>query len=108
LHLNVMSMDYELAAFFLFVAVVAFMLHWRSRRFLLVSFGVPVLCSVASLWCDAWIRNYEVNVAWAPFVLIWLYAYALPTTLVVGLAFLILRSRCATRKPAKMSVADEL
>jgi hypothetical protein len=101
-----MRMDYGLAAFFVFAAVVAFMLHWLCRRFLVVSFGGAALCSVAAFWYSAWIVNYEVNFAWVPFVLIWLYVYALSVTLVVGLPFLVLRSRCATRKPAKMHIAD--
>jgi hypothetical protein len=61
------------------------------------------------MWYSAWIVNYEVNFAWVPIVLIWLFVYALSVTLVVGLPFLLLRrSRRATRTPAKMDIADEL
>jgi hypothetical protein len=106
---DVRLMDYGLGAFFIFVAAVAFMLHWLSRRFLVVSIGGAVLCSVVALWYSAWVANYEVNFGWVPIMLIWLFVYALPVTLVVGLPFLALRgSRYGTRKPVKAGVMDEL
>jgi biotin transporter BioY len=102
-------MDKELAAYFIFAAVVAFMLHLLSRRFFLVSLGGPVLCSVVGLWYYSWVANFNVNIAWAPFVVVWLFVDALPVTLVVGLPFLMLRrSRRIVRKTAKGTVADEL
>jgi hypothetical protein len=117
-------MDYGLAAFFIFVAIVALVLHSLSRRFLVVHCGETLLslacflvvsilgaalCSVGALWYYAWIANYEVKVSWVPVVLVWLYIYALPVFLVVGLPFLLIRQpRRSTRKPAKMDIADEL
>ena len=100
-------MDYELAAYFIFVAVVGFVLHSLSRRFFVVSLGGAVFCSVVTLlWHSAW---YKVKVGWVPVLLVVMAVYALPVTIVVGLPFVMLRrSRHATRKPVKTGVMDEL
>jgi hypothetical protein len=102
-------MDYGLAGYLMFVAAVALMLHLLSRRFFVVSFGAAVVCPVAALWCSAWARDFNVNIAWAPFVLVWLALYALLVSLVVGLPLVILcRARRPTHKTVKTSVVDEL
>jgi hypothetical protein len=102
-------MDYGLAGYLMFVAVVALMLHLLSRRFFVVSLGAAVVCPVAALWYSAWARDFNVNIAWAPFVLVSLALYALAVNLVVGLPFLILRHvRRPKHKTVRSSVIDEL
>jgi hypothetical protein len=107
-HAGVMLMDYGLAGYLMFVAAVALMLHLLSRRFFVVRLGAAVLCPVAALWYSAWARNFNVNVAWAPVVLVWLALYALPVGLVVGLPFVIMRrSLRPTHRTVKTSLIDE-
>jgi uncharacterized membrane protein len=102
-------MDYGLVAYFIFAAVVAFVLHLLSRRFFAVSVGVAMLCSIITLWYSAWVANYNVNIGWAPVILVVLFVYALPVALGVGLAFLILRrTRRGMCKPVKKGVMDEV
>ena len=102
-------MDFGLAAYFIFVAVVGFVLHSLSRRFFVVSLGGAVLCSMVALWYSAWVANYQVKVGWVPVLLAWMAVYALPVTLVVGLPLLLLRwSRNRVCKADKAGVMDEL
>jgi hypothetical protein len=101
-------MDFGLAAYFMFVAVVGFVLHSLSRRFFVVSLGGAVLCSVVALWYSAWVANYEVKVGWVPVLLVCMAVYALPVTLAVGLPLIMLRrSRQRMCKPDKTGVMDE-
>jgi hypothetical protein len=96
-------MDYGLGAYLTFVVAMAFVLHLLSRRLLVVSLVGAVLCSVLALYYSAWVVNFQVNVAWAPAVLVVLFAEALLVFLVVGLLFLKVRRsrRSSIRKIVK-------
>ena len=96
-------MDYGFGAYLTFVAAMAVVLHLLSRRLFLVSFVGAVLCSVLQLYYSAWVVNFQINVAWAPAILVVGFAEALLVFLVVGLLFLKVRRsrRSSIRKTVK-------
>jgi hypothetical protein len=72
-------------------AAVALVLHVRIRQFLTASLGGAALCSALNLAYATWAANFEVNMGWAPFMLVAGFALAAPVTLGVGLPFLMVR-----------------
>jgi hypothetical protein len=102
-------MDYDLAAYFIFVAVVAFVLHPLSHRSFVVSFAWS--CFLFSRHPMAFGLGGELQgqrrLSSHPTSRDGVYA--LPVTFVVGLPFVLLRrSRHRTRKPVKPGVMNEL
>lgn len=76
-----------------FVAVVAVVFHLLIRRWLVACPIGAIVCSLANMLHEAWLVNFEVNIAWAPFMFVVGCVLAAPVFAVVGMPFLWLRRR---------------
>ena len=79
--------------FLLFALLVASALHAISRRYVLCTIGGAVLCSVLNLVHEAWLADWQVNLAWGPPMFFVGAFLALPVCALAGIPWLVLRLR---------------
>jgi hypothetical protein len=73
--------------------LVSLAVHAVVHRYLIGIVAAPPVCSVLNLFDEAWVADWQVNLAWGPPMLIIGWLLATPTAVLTGLPWLVLEVR---------------
>ncbi len=91
-------MFYGVREYAILVTIISLAVHLFVRRYVVACVVIAVVSSIVNLAHETWLADFDVNLAWGPFMLAIGTIFAFPVAAVTGISFAFVRA-CRSRSP---------